>query len=553
MNLTQQLNKLFEYDGKTSEQHLTWLSAWNSIIIQNGALLYNVNAEIDKQFLSKCKSIKRENASAWTKVVAQIFGSMLKIIKKIKDLWVAFNFHDEILPPRTLYELGMLQSHADFKTGVFTDLQVSQVSCGGMHMLLLADGRVYSKGDTSFSRLGRSGDPQELLEVDFGTEPCEAQTWRDPYEGAIYISAGYSHNFVIDVSNDIWGWGCTDSGRLGVSELDVVSWDREMTRPVRIRSRATDESSDPIKFRSVSAGSVHSVAISTSHQLYTWGSAPYTGHSCVLDPNDRKCLLDVWRPTLIPELKDIKIRQAECRLGGYHTLVLSYRGSVWSFGHDRVGQCGHEPTPWENVWTFKRQDEGYGVDTSSRSAELARVGEWRFVEEDFVELPRFIQPIKCIGGIANLLISKVRAGWGHSLFLDTSKRILACGRNTSGQIGLPPSECPQNSRWHPYMSQPRFVPGLYNITDMDTQGEASFAVDSEGRIFSWGCNSTGELSGLEEEQEYNVVSNGESMMPLLLGRETIESYDPVPRETSWRPPSLRIHLVGGTTKMYILF
>jgi hypothetical protein len=72
------------------------------------------------------------------------------------------------------------------------------------------------------------------------------------------------------------------------------------------------------------------------------------------------------------------------------------------------------------------------------------------------------------------------------------------------------------------------------------------------------------MSGLLEEQDYTVFDGGTAqttiMCPLLLGRETIEVYDHLPRRTSnsggenWNPQtSSKISLVGGTTKMYILF
>jgi alpha-tubulin suppressor-like RCC1 family protein len=557
MNLSQKLNELFEYDGKTSEKHLEWLSRWNLLIIRYGALLYNERETTDEHFLAKCKSIKDENKSLWTKEIARVFGPLLKIMKKLKDLSLAFKVQDRPKPPRSLYELGMLERTDRFHNGIFTNLKVSHVSCGSMHVVVLSQGKVYSMGNNSFGRLGRSGATTELLEVDFATEPCQAQEWRTPFEGGLFVSAGYSHNFVIDLNHDIWGWGCTDSGRLGVCELDVINWRREICAPVRIKC-------GDVKFDSVSAGSVHSVAVSTDHKLYTWGNGAYSGQPPVLSPSGKQCLLDTWSPTLLKVLRDINIRQAECRIGGYHTLVLSYRGSIWSFGHNRVGQCGYEAQPWDDTWLFEDTRTHNSVDRSSRKTLLSRSGDWRFVEEDFVELPRFIEPVKCVSSIGYLMVAKIRAGWGHSLFLDVKGRLFACGRNTSGQVGLLPADCSRNSRWHPYLPTPTIVPLLQGIEDMDMTSESSFAVDRSGHIFSWGCNSAGGMSGLLEEQDYTVFDGGTAqttiMCPLLLGRETIEVYDHLPRRTSnsggenWSPQtSSKISLVGGTTKMYILF
>jgi alpha-tubulin suppressor-like RCC1 family protein len=88
-----------------------------------------------------------------------------------------------------------------------------------------------------------------------------------------------------------------------------------------------------ISIVSVHAGSVHTCALSETRQLYTYGKREYTGHA--FDS-------DLLVPTLLEHPFDgAEIVQISVGPGSYHTIALTSTSKVYTWGHNRVGQLGY--------------------------------------------------------------------------------------------------------------------------------------------------------------------------------------------------------------------
>ena len=77
------------------------------------------------------------------------------------------------------------------------------------------------------------------------------------------ISAGANFNmhfFAIDEIGNLWAWGNNGSGQLGNNSSIIV----DKSAPVQIKAGT--------KFKGISAGKQHSLAIDESGNLWTWGS-----------------------------------------------------------------------------------------------------------------------------------------------------------------------------------------------------------------------------------------------------------------------------------------
>ena len=99
-------------------------------------------------------------------------------------------------------------------------------------------------------------------------------------------------------------------------------------------------------------------------------------------------------------------------------------------------------------------------------------------------------------------ISKISAGCDHSLFENNKGEIFACGSNDKGQCGLG------------HFNHPQITPSLIlnvppNIVHFVCGGSQSLFLDSEGNVFSVGCNEYGQLGfGHETNQnELNKIPN----------------------------------------------
>ena len=74
------------------------------------------------------------------------------------------------------------------------------------------------------------------------------------------ISGGSANSFGIDTENNLWAWGFTSSGRLGIGETDNT----EVTLPTIVK--------EGTKFKEISGGSSHTLAIDEEGNLWSWGS-----------------------------------------------------------------------------------------------------------------------------------------------------------------------------------------------------------------------------------------------------------------------------------------
>ncbi|XP_065882854.1 E3 ISG15--protein ligase HERC5-like [Dysidea avara] len=133
---------------------------------------------------------------------------------------------------------------------------IQEVTCGHNHLLLLdTSGHVYSCGHGNRGQL------------------CQGDTTNRTYPMVIdltvavtmiKISAGGWHSAMLSNCHDVYtsGWNC--DGQLGHSDDIAI-----VTQPTLV---ATDDS---VQFKLVSCGSRHTVAISNTNKLFTWGWNKY--------------------------------------------------------------------------------------------------------------------------------------------------------------------------------------------------------------------------------------------------------------------------------------
>ena len=147
--------------------------------------------------------------------------------------------------------------HVIHHSSVLQNVTVCEVSCGTNHLLLLdTRGHVYSCGHGNRGQLGH-GDTRSrhhLTIIDFTV----AMT-------IIKISAGGWHSALLSSCHDVYtnGWNC--DGQLG-HNLNVAM----VTQPTLV---TIDD--DSVEFKLISCGSRHTVAISNSNNIYSWGWNKY--------------------------------------------------------------------------------------------------------------------------------------------------------------------------------------------------------------------------------------------------------------------------------------
>ncbi|XP_004069771.1 RCC1 domain-containing protein 1 isoform X1 [Oryzias latipes] len=180
---------------------------------------------------------------------------------------------------------GYIASKPPFFHSLSPHMQAKSLALGGEHVILLtATGAVYTWGQGSHGQLGHGG----LLPEE---EPRTVEAlWGMKMSS---VSAGGWHSVCISDAGDLYVWGWNESGQLGLpsqrlrktSEKKTDQQEGELSQnssthqeEVFISIQAFPALFDvtPLcEVKTVSCGSRHTAAVTTSGDLYTWGWGEY--------------------------------------------------------------------------------------------------------------------------------------------------------------------------------------------------------------------------------------------------------------------------------------
>ncbi|XP_058922820.1 E3 ISG15--protein ligase HERC5 isoform X1 [Kogia breviceps] len=140
----------------------------------------------------------------------------------------------------------------------------------------------------------------------------------------IQITCGDYHSLALSKGGVLFAWGQNLDGQLGVGRTFAS-----------IPTPQVVEHLSGVPLVQISAGEAHSMALSMSGNIYSWGRNDCgqlgLGHT---DNKDS--------PSLIEVLGDQKVEFLAC--GGSHTALLTKGGLVFTFGAGTYGQLGHNST-----------------------------------------------------------------------------------------------------------------------------------------------------------------------------------------------------------------
>jgi alpha-tubulin suppressor-like RCC1 family protein len=366
---------------------------------------------------------------------------------------------------------------------VFDGIAVKQVSAGSRHVLLLAVcGEVYSCGCGDDGRLGHgdaawlsnprpvrhfeerhghvaqisAGDTHSLVITEHGwvyswgsgangrhghgerSNKWYPQTLEHLAEHTIrHVSAGKSHSLAVSQTGEMWAWGSGGSGQLGLGDVDP-GYQRRVPTQVELFT-------EPIVL--VSAGAAHSLAVAESGELFSFGLGAFgrLGHG------DRD---SVYAPKRVEALAGNPVQYAIA--GGDHSVVLTERGQVFTFGLDSYGKLGHgtriSPALPRGVRNYL--DATLPVEAASEAKDdVQTTYAWGRPEGQVGlhggsldlsigrgQYPDRLLPER-IEALLNLQVVEIAAGDRHTIVrlvgADHTSELRAFGSNEMGQLGLP--------------------------------------------------------------------------------------------------------------------
>lgn len=193
-------------------------------------------------------------------------------------------------------------------------------------MALNANGEIYLWGDNRFGQLGSAvladfqSTPTKLKDKD-GTS-INNDTWISIAAGADYALAVHGNSSTATYGN-IYGWGRNSVYQLGLGHNSPVSGPSSVTRIP-----------GSTLWRKVEAGTTASFAIDSSGYLYSWGEGGFGGLG--LGANQGT---SIWLATT-PTRESTARRFAKVSAGSSHTLALTSTGQLFATGQNASGQLG---------------------------------------------------------------------------------------------------------------------------------------------------------------------------------------------------------------------
>ena len=348
-----------------------------------------------------------------------------------------------------------------------------QVSVGDGFMVALAsDGSLYAWGSNFTGTLGNgtTSDSQTPVKVSM---PTNAKF--------VSVSAGWNHVIALSADGKVYAWGANGYGQLGFDSEGVENVPKLVTLP-------TED-----KVISVAAGNSFSLALTSTGNVYAWGintvgqlGVSSSEETARIAPQKIEALAGVFATSIYA--------------GNTTGAAVAADGKVWFWGDNQEKQLGvsdgSERTPVQKTSStpYFATQVALGDHHSSLvelNGSVKGVGTNLYGQFGNGTINSTTSSVKLNAAILpeGVLASSVVAGEGHCVILDKSGQVYAFGNNFRGQLGCNSTNSYEASPQKVSIPMESGAKAVF----LDACHHNSAAVDSNGFVWTWGDNSTGQL------------------------------------------------------------
>ncbi|MDB4980460.1 MAG: repeat-containing protein [Myxococcales bacterium] len=290
------------------------------------------------------------------------------------------------------------------------------------------------------------------------------------------ISIGATHTLAIQTDGSLWSWGKNDKGQLG---------DGNTTDRLTPKMLSAGFAPNGWRWTSVAAGNKFSLALRSDGTLWAWGdrSLGQLGDGVI---------------SASPRLTATQIGAAEwavLRAGDQHVAAIKKNGTLWSWGYNGYGQLGNGdpnnatravPVQESSGMTGWSQLSTGAVHTMARQANGVL---WSWGWNDWGNLgvgdvsprttPAMVNEPSAVSGW-----TMFDGGFDFSAALASDGTLWSTGRNLYGQLGASgPDHGVTMTKW--------ISPTGWSL--LSTGYLHGLAVKKDGTLWSWGSNQSGQL------------------------------------------------------------
>ncbi|BDR53343.1 hypothetical protein KIM372_12500 [Bombiscardovia nodaiensis] len=373
-------------------------------------------------------------------------------------------------------------------------LRFTQVDGGWYHSLAIAsDGSLYAWGKNNFGALG-TGDYVS------STHPVRVKT--PDNVRFIQVCAGWDISWALTDDGKVYSWGDGRYGMLGTGT------DRGSSNvPVEV---AIPSSAGPIT--QLGAGAFHCTALDDRGNVYVWGRNNF-GQQATGD------LIDSNQPHLVASPPDGS-HYVQVSSGGYHSLALTSNHDIYSWGRNWEGQLangavgrgiistsivkalpGELPAGRHFVKIISGDNHAFAIDDQQQ---LYGFG-WNYYGS--LGLP-FSSAIGRGSAVSPIVIHSPTgapfdqiAARGEHVLAYSDGVLYSWGGNWSGQLGngvkgdgIWQWETPASNQGGMQRVSQGDLPAGHHFTKLvSSMGQHSLAISDEGLVYAWGDNEYGQL------------------------------------------------------------
>ncbi|XP_042494541.1 ultraviolet-B receptor UVR8-like isoform X2 [Macadamia integrifolia] len=301
--------------------------------------------------------------------------------------------------------------------------EIVSITCGADHTAAYSEAlmQVYSWGWGDFGRLGH-GNSSDL----FTPQPIKA------LQGVMIkqIACGDSHCLAVTIEGEVqrlvvvgMSWGRNQNGQLGLGHSEDSLFPQKV------------EAFQGIFVKMIAAGAEHTAAVTEDGKLYGWGWGRY-GNLGLGDRNDRLI------PHHVSAVNGQNMVLVAC--GWRHTIAVSSSGGLYTYGWSKYGQLGHGDFEdhlvphqlealqddfisqisggWRHTMAVTSDGRLYGWGWNK----FGQVGVGDNVDRCSPVQVKFPQEQKVV---------QISCGWRHTLAVTEKQNVFSWGRGTNGQLG----------------------------------------------------------------------------------------------------------------------